>query len=151
MRKPSVETLYSNIKNVVGEAKHYIVRSVNSTLSATNFLIGKLIIEHEQQGELRAKYSDETLKQLSKKLTKQFGKGYSVDNLENIRRLYLVYGKSETVSRKLIGSSKSETVSRKSTSSKFSSVTMVQPFALSWSHYVLLTKMNDEDRKFSEI
>ena len=44
VRKPTVETLYSNIKNVIGEARQYIVRNVNSTLSATNFLIGKLII-----------------------------------------------------------------------------------------------------------
>lgn len=149
VQQRTVQHLFSNISNLIAGAKQYVVRNVNNTLATTNFLIGKLIIEHEQQGEHRAKYSDETLKQLSKKLTKQFGKGYSVDNLENIRRFYLVYGKSETLSRKLKVSPKSETVSRKSENNIPS--TIGQLFPLSWSHYVLLIKMNDDERKFYEI
>ena len=57
------------------------------------------------------------LKNLSIELTKEFGKGFSVDNLENMRRFYLVYSKSETLSRK---------------------------FELSWSHYIFLSRIKDE-------
>ncbi len=63
------------------------------------FEIGRMIVEEEHDGKERAGYGKQILKELSKVLTKEFGKGFSVDNLENMRRFYLVYGKSETLSR----------------------------------------------------
>jgi predicted nuclease of restriction endonuclease-like (RecB) superfamily len=89
----------------------------------TYFEVGKIIVEHEQEGKEKAEYGKATLKDLSSKLTGEFGKGFSVDNLENMRRFYLTYN-SETVSRK---------------------------FSLSWSHYVSLIKLDDLARKFYEI
>ena len=67
----------------------------------TIFEIGRLIVENEQQGETRAAYGKGLLKELSQRLTTRFGKGFSVDNLENMRRFYQPYGSSisETASR----------------------------------------------------
>ena len=52
----------------------------------------ELIVEEEQQGNIRAKYGKSVLKQLSLKLTKKYGRGFSVDNLENMRKFYLKFG-----------------------------------------------------------
>lgn len=65
----------------------------------TYYLVGKMIVEKEQQGKMRAEYGKELIQKLSKRLKREFGKGFSVDNLENMRRFYIVYSKSETVSR----------------------------------------------------
>ena len=71
----------------------------------TYFEIGRLIVENEQQGEARAAYGKGLLKELSQKLTTRFGKGFSVDNLERMRKFYVVYGlqKSANGLRKLTG------------------------------------------------
>ncbi len=75
-------------------------------------------------------------------MNKEFGRGFSVDNLENMRKFYLTYSISETVSRKSV-KEKSETVSRKIKDIDFQ---------LSWSHYLFLIKIdNSEERKFYEI
>ncbi len=124
------------------EARKSVIQTVNKTMVYTYFEIGKIIIEEEQQGRERAVYGKKTLKGLSEKLRKEFGKGFSVDNLENMRRFYLSYSISETVSR-ILNNEKTETVSR-----NFDNL----DFQLSWSHYLFLIKIDDSDeRKFYEI
>lgn len=103
----------------------------------TYFEVGRIIEEEEQGGKERAPYGKQILKELSDVLTKEFGKGFSVDNLETMRRFYLVYGNSETLSR-ISGNEFSETSSRN--------------FDLSWSHYLKLIRIDDKnERKFYEI
>ena len=132
------ENLYKSIREVIEESRKSIVRHVNTTMVVTYFHIGKAIIEHEQHGKERAEYSSETLKALSGKLTKEYGKGYSVDNLEKIRKFYIVY--SIEISESLI---------RKSTTDWFSA--FQQRFKLSWTHYFHLLKIQDaQERKFYE-
>jgi hypothetical protein len=65
----------------------------------TYFEIERIIIEEEQKGKKRAEYGKNLLKDLSIKLTNDFGRGFSVDNLENMRKFYTTYSKSETASR----------------------------------------------------
>ena len=142
MPRLSSVSLFKNIKALIGVSRQEIVQSVNNKMVETYFKIGELIIEFEQYGETRARYAANTLKALSTKLTKEFGKGFSVDNLENMRKFYLAYRISETVSRKSSKSiiQKSETLSR-----KFN-------FKLSWSHYLLLLRIeNETERRFYEI
>ena len=82
------------------------------------------------------------MEKLSQKLNKEFGRGFSVDNLENMRKFYLTYSISETGSRKSI-SGKSETVPR-----EFENI----EFQLSWSHYLFLMKIDNlDERKFYTI
>jgi predicted nuclease of restriction endonuclease-like (RecB) superfamily len=143
----TTQSLFKNIKVLVEASRTEVVQSINSTLVNTYFNIGKLIVEYEQSGKSRARYAEKTLSALSYKLTVALGRGFSVDNLENMRRFFLLYSISETPSRKLknslTASSKSETLSRKSLQPKFK---------LSWSHYVFLMRIeNIQERKFYEI
>ena len=94
------KTLISGIKKLIDEARKQVVRNVNTTMLVTNFEIGRMIVEYEQKGRQRAEYAKETLKTISQSLTAEFGKGYSVDNLEYCRKFYLTYNISYTVSRK---------------------------------------------------
>ena len=144
--KITSQTLFKNIKSLVEASRQEVLQTINLRIVETYFNIGKLIIEYEQQGKPRAAYAATTLKTLSSKLIKEFGKGFSVDNLENMRKFYITYKKSETPSRKFTSKSssqKSETLSRKS---------LIPVFKLSWSHYVLLLRIeNEAERKFYEI
>ncbi|MCT7531500.1 PDDEXK nuclease domain-containing protein [Aliarcobacter cryaerophilus] len=117
--------IYQEIKELLYSAKNRVYQTINTTMTETYFQIGKRIVEEEQGGETRAEYGKSLLKLLSVELINEFGKGFSVDNLENMRRFYLAFQKSETVSRK---------------------------FELSWSHYIFLTRIeNIDERNFYEI
>lgn len=135
--KPSNKKFFSQIVDLLQSARKNVVRSINQAMVTTYFEIGRMIVEEEQDGKERAVYGKQILKELSNILTKEFGKGFSVDNLENMRRFYLVYRKSETLSR-ISETAISETSSRN--------------FNLSWSHYLKLMRIDDEnERKFYEI
>jgi predicted nuclease of restriction endonuclease-like (RecB) superfamily len=167
MSKITSIQLFKNIKSLVEQSKQELYAVANVTLTETYFHTGRLIVEYEQQGSNRAVYAKETLINLSHKLTAVLGKGFSVDNLENMRKFYIVYKddylkhisknkKSEPVARKLTNTSKSETLSRKSIpiqkSETVSRKLGLSPFKLSWSHYILLTNIeNSIERKFYEI
>ncbi len=92
-------SLWSDIRDLILEARRTVARGVNAALVWTNFEIGRRIVEHEQRGKVRAEYAEETLKSLSQKLTTEFGKGYSVDNLQRMRAFYIMYQKYATPSR----------------------------------------------------
>ena len=118
-------TLVNDIKTLLHSAKDRVYQTINTTMTQTYWEIGKRIVHEEQAGEKRAKYGKEIIKNLSLELTKEFGKGFSVDNLENMRKFYSAYPKSETVSRK---------------------------FELSYSHYIFLSRiMTKNERNFYEI
>ena len=123
---------------------------MNAFLTATYWEIGRRIVEYEQKGKKRAEYGSALLQRLSKDLTARFGRGFGVDNLENMRLFYSSYTPkriSETVSRKSQSSKKPETVSR-----NFSIDELADAFPLSWSHYILLIKRSrsPEAREFYE-
>ena len=134
--------LYSQVAELLFEARKKVIKSVNQTMVYTYYEIGKRIIEFEQKGKERAVYGKGLLRNLSTRLSKDFGKGFSVDNLENMRKFYFVYSKSETVSR-ISTKLKSETPYRKF---------KTPDFQLSWSHYLKLIRIDDvNERKFYEI
>jgi predicted nuclease of restriction endonuclease-like (RecB) superfamily len=173
----SSRLLFLSIKELIQQSQRQVVQNVNSTMVFTYFEIGRMIVEHEQNGKMRADYAKETLKILSDKLTYQFGKGYSIDNLERIRKFYLIYNNriSASVMRKLennrrlsqniIGNQKSASLMRKSkinienkniNNDKLKSASVMRkfkiPFSLSWTHYLLLIKIEDDaERNFYEI
>jgi hypothetical protein len=90
--------LFGKIADLLTEARKYVVTSVNQTIVLTYFEVGRLIVVDEQHGEERAEYGKSVLKELSIRLTKEFGKGYSVRNLEQMRKFYLTYSKTKTLS-----------------------------------------------------
>jgi predicted nuclease of restriction endonuclease-like (RecB) superfamily len=114
----SNQDLFLQIKSLINQSKNQIISQVNTTITKTYFEIGKMIVEDEQKGNTKAIYGQETLKSLSSKLSDEFGRGFSVQNLELMRRFYILFAKSQTLSRKL-----------------------------SWSHYVRLLAFDDQPLK----
>ena len=142
--------LLEEITQLLEASRQQAARSVNAILTATYWEIGRRIVEFEQGGESRAEYGASLMERLSEDLSRRFGRGFSVDNLESMRLLYLAYPPSrisETVSRKSDHKAKSETASR-----IFTLPELTSAFPLSWSHYVLLVKRSrsEEARIFYE-
>lgn len=146
-------SLYESIKSLIEESKAQIVRKVNISIILTYYEIGRMIVEDEQCGKSRAGYADETLKQLSIDLTRDFGKGFSHRNLEYFRKFYLNYSNriSQTPSAKSARPSKLKSAKSKNSISQTLSA-FSQSFLLSWSHYILLLKIDNKDeQRFYEI
>jgi len=142
IRKDLYPLLVNDIVELLEHARRQSARLVNTVLTATYWEIGHRIIEFEQHGETRAQYGRNVLLKLSDHLTKIFGKGFAVDNLERMRQFYVTYSPekiSATLSRKSDRGKKSATVSRKLDFTDLSRV-----FHLSWSHYVLLLNLKSE-------
>ena len=116
----SVEMLpvVQEIRTVLSVARGNVAKHVNSELLTAYWKIGEIIVRYEQDNNLRAAYGEKTLKQLSKVLTQELGKGFSRSNLQNMRSFYLTYHKCQTLSGKL-----------------------------SWSHYCELLCISDPERR----
>jgi hypothetical protein len=83
--------IISDIQQILRQAQQNAFRSVNKAMLEAYWLVGKRIVEEEQQGESRAAYGKATINTLSKELQKEFGKGFSVRNIEQMRLFYLEY------------------------------------------------------------
>jgi len=81
---------YESIKKLINESRKHIVTYVNTTMLFTYWNIGKMIVE-EQGGSCKAKYGNNLISELSKKLTFDFGKGFDERNLRNMRGFYLSF------------------------------------------------------------
>ncbi len=124
------DKVYSKIVELLSNARKEVVKQINHTMVYTYYEIGRIIVEYEQDGQERAEYGQGVLASISKKLSNGFGKGFSIDNLENMRKFFLTYSKSETLSRK----------------------SDLPEFQLSWSHYLKLIRIIDTaEREFYEI
>ncbi len=95
------EVLISEIGRLLETAKANIANTINSVLVDTYWHIGKYIVEYEQNGNARAEYGSNLLNRLSKDLTLKYGKGFGKSNLLYIRKFYLTFPKSGTVSHLL--------------------------------------------------
>lgn len=78
-------SVVQEVKTVLTTARQNVATQVNSELLNTYWNIGRIIYEHEQSDPERADYGKQTIKELSKALTKEFGKGFSRSNLQNMR------------------------------------------------------------------
>ena len=153
--------LFQQVAELLQNARQQVLRTVNSTMVCTYFEIGRMIVEEEQSGKDRAEYGKQILKGLSQQLTNEFGKGFSIRNLEFIRKFYLTYSISETVSR-ILQIQKSQSLTGEFKSQKAQSVisfseesiskSLISFFKLTWTHYVFLMRIDDEkERRFYEI
>lgn len=110
---------YTNLIDEIGEllqkSREQITQSVNTVLVQTYWLVGRHIVEYEQGGKGKAEYGSFLFEQLSKDLTNRYGKGFSRANLLYMRKIYLTFPKSETLSN-----------------------------VLSWSHYVEILRSDNE-------
>lgn len=110
--------LINEIKDILETARKKATRKVNDELIIAYWKIGEIIVRYEQNDSLRAAYGEQTLKQLSKELTKDLGKGFSRSNLQNMRAFYLNYEKCQSVTGKL-----------------------------SWTHYCELLSITDKEKR----
>ena len=78
--------LINDLASLVEQGRKTAVRYVNTALVATYWLMGRRIVEYEQKGEKRAAYGEKLLLELSQDLSNKFGRGFSPDNLETMRR-----------------------------------------------------------------
>ncbi len=83
--------LLTNIRELLNQGRKQVFQAVNAAMVQTYWEIGRLIVEDEQQGQARAEYGKGVLKTLSSALTNEFGKGFDVRNLSNMRSFYQAY------------------------------------------------------------
>ena len=96
MKKDDITTLYTpdfiqEIKQIVTNARQKAYVAINSAMVEAYWLMGKRIVEQEQKGKGRADYGSQLLKLLSKELTAEFGKGFSVGSLYYYRQFYQTF------------------------------------------------------------
>ena len=131
-RRTNPEELFLKIARLIEESRARIATSINLTEVYTKYRIGQYIFEEELQGEERAQYGKQVLQSLSTKLTEHIGIGWSCSNLRQIRQFYLAYSNLTATGCQIEDS--------------------IPNFSLSWSHYLLLMRVENLDaRKFYEI
>ena len=113
-----VNSLFKEIEDIITTNKTKVAYQINNTLIETYFSIGKVIVENEQNGNIRAEYGKEVLLKLSKKLKDKYGSGYSLSGLYNMRLFYTRYKNFQPLAGKL-----------------------------SWSHYCYLIYIEDDDER----
>ncbi len=118
MMEISEDSLFLSVKEIINQSRERVFRVANSTLLLTYWQIGQLIVEDEQQGKERAEYGKFVLKNLSKKLTFEFGKGFDESNLRNMRSFFQAFPIRDAVRHEL-----------------------------SWTHYRLLLRQENEHKK----
>ena len=93
--------MINEIKDILIVARTEMAREVNHKLIETYWKIGEIIVRCEQNDRVRAEYGNQTLKELSRELTQEFGKGFSRSNLQNMRAFYLMHPICQSVTGKL--------------------------------------------------
>lgn len=111
-------SIYKSIREIISLSRQRVYRMANSALLETYWQIGKIIVEDEQHGKIKAEYGKATLKNLAQQLTLEFGKGFDYTNLTNMRKFYQAFPILDTLRQEL-----------------------------SWSHYRLLSRINDEQKR----
>lgn len=91
------DDLYINIKEIIQSSKDFVYKQANYVMVEAYWFIGEKIVEEEQKGEERAKYGSSLIKELSKKLTLDFGKGFTTTNLKMMRQFYNTFPNRHTL------------------------------------------------------
>ena len=170
-RVPDDAVLYGRIVDILEEARSHVARTVNSAMVVAYWLIGREIIEEEQKGQKRADYGKALLQDLSRRLGKRYGGGFSVTTLQDCRKFYLTYVHRLAIQHPLgakftmpairypvgreLGKSGNRhpsggELTEKQRPTGVESATGFSP-DLSWSHYRALMRVeNEEARQFYE-
>ena len=122
---PSNQNLFDQAVQIITLSRERLVNQIYKESAMTYFELGKIIVETEQQGSITKEYGSKYLNNLSMKLKAKFGRGYSVTSLKDARRFYNTYKIGQTVSAQF-------------------------NFELSFSHYLELCKLQENEREFYE-
>lgn len=155
---PDEVEFVSDLKAIVYTAKAKAYQAADLYNVASNWLVGRRIVEQEQHGEARAKYGKHVIEIASLALTEEFGKGYSIANLKSFRKFYLTF-KYLQIGQTLSAQSADKQVPKGQTPFAFSGAAIqrtlsaelelaqILPANLSWSHYERLMRIADEDER----
>ena len=150
---PGYVDIHDGIVVLLDTARQAAARSVNSLMTTSYWEIGRRIVEAEQKGRRRAGYGEQLIERLSADLSARFGRGFGVNNLENMRRFFLAYPRAE-ISQTLSGKLGNDVaVEQFQTTSGISIPSNpAQAFTLPWSAYVRLLSVKDAHaRQFYEV
>ena len=119
---PDYNVLLDNVRHALENGRRKAIAAVNTTIVETYWEIGRQIVEYEQGGNEKAEYGSNLLDRLAGDLSNLYGEGFSRSNIVYMRKLYITYPKSQTLSDQL-----------------------------TWSHYIELLKIDDPlERAFYE-
>ena len=99
--EPPRSDLHQAIRALLLAARAQVRQTVNTAMVQTYWHIGRMMVEDEQGGQKRAAYGKQVLPELAKRLSEEFGAGFDVSNLRNMRRLFLAFPIRETLSLEL--------------------------------------------------
>ena len=154
------KAIFGDVSNIIDAARESANRSVNAAMTAAYWLIGHRIVEFEQAGEVRAEYGVALIESLAEDLTGRFGRGFSRQNIQNMRLFYLSHPPGrirQTSSGKLALPSPNRIRQTPSGISEAASVglgfnDLLAAFPLPWSAYVrLLSVKNESAREFYQV
>lgn len=143
------ETIFVNdLRTIVSAARDTSYRMANLMQVAQNWLIGRRIVEQEQQGKIRAEYGKHVVELASQVLTKEFGQGFSETQIRNFRKFYLTFS-GLRIQQTVPAEFRSRLASIQQTMPAESSDNgIAMPVQLSWSHYERLIRVADPDARF---
>lgn len=158
----NTDALFNKVSAIIEEGRKYVSTAINLAEVYSKYQIGMYIVEEEQAGNKRAGYGKQVLLNLSERLTEKYGDGWSVEQLTLIRKFYTVYSNSvnadyeiqntdleitESAPAKIVN-----TVYQIQNLPKSIDPSSMPRFTLSWSHYIVLMRIkNEEERQFYEI
>ena len=158
----NTDALFNKVSAIIEEGRKYVSTAINLAEVYSKYQIGMYIVEEEQAGNKRAGYGKQVLLNLSERLTEKYGDGWSVEQLTLIRKFYTVYSNSvnadyeiqntdleitESAPVKIVN-----TVYQIQNLPKSIDLSSMPRFTLSWSHYIVLMRIkNEEERQFYEI
>lgn len=141
------QNIYSEIKQILDQARENAIRAVNFSMVIAYWEIGKRIVEEDQQGKRRADYGNYLLKKLSLQLTKDFGKGFDERELRKFRQLYQLFSIRDAVRPELTAqksTTKQNTLSPVLLNTHTHAILRTE---LSWSHYRLLIRVENSEAR----
>ena len=112
------QSLYEQVKGILMETRRQAYHAVNFAMVQAYWQIGRVIVEQEQHGNLRAEYGKAILQSLSERLSQEFGKGFDVRNLQQMKKFYACYPNPNALRSQL-----------------------------TWTHYRLLLRVEDEQAR----
>jgi len=163
-KKPEIKNnkCYLKIKSILEEARHNVYRHVNFVMVQAYWNIGREIVEEEQRGKATAGYGEYLIKKLAERLTKEFGKGFTISNIKYFRQFYLSFSighavrdqsqssgkimnveRSQSLPDKIHHALRDESISTQKCDAVRHELPAVRP-ELSWTHYRLLLKVERE-------
>ena len=158
----NTDALFNKVSAIIEEGRKYVSTAINLAEVYSKFQIGMYIVEDEQAGNKRAGYGKQVLLNLSERLTEKYGDGWSLPQLKLIRQFYTVYSKKlnavypirdkQDLKELVVDSERLNTVYQIQNLPKSIDPSSMPRFTLSWSHYIVLMRIkNEEERQFYEI